>query len=95
MKRIPGDVYPHSRVRKCLFIPFFIFFLFVKNQLKMSQNPDKLNSSEEKLSGLEDDQEENLDNLDQSVRKRIRQSAPGSHRDDTPKCKQNCFMTYS
>lgn len=58
----------------------------------MSQNPDKLNSSKEKL---EDDQEENLDNLDQSVRKRIRQSAPGSHRDDTPKCKQNCFMKYS
>ncbi|NXR56819.1 T11L1 protein, partial [Hippolais icterina] len=51
----------------------------------MSQNPDKLNSSEGKLSGLEDDQEENLDNSDQSVRKRIRQSAPGSHRDDTPK----------
>lgn len=61
----------------------------------MSQNPDKLNSSEEKLSGLEDDQEENLDNLDQSVRKRIRQSAPGSHRDDAPKCKQSCFMKYS
>lgn len=51
----------------------------------MSQNPDKLHSSEEKLSGLEDDQEESLDNSDQSVRKRIRQSAPGSHRDDTPK----------
>ncbi|NXD43472.1 T11L1 protein, partial [Copsychus sechellarum] len=51
----------------------------------MSQNPDKVNSSEEKLSGLEDDQEENLDNSDQSVRKRIRQSAPGSHRDETPK----------
>lgn len=61
----------------------------------MSQNPDKLHSSEEKLSGLEDDQEETSDNSDQSVRKRIRQSAPGSHRDGTPKCKQNCFMKYS
>lgn len=61
----------------------------------MSQKPDKLNSSEEKLSALEDDEEESLDNLDRSVRKRIRQSAPGSHRDDTPKCKQNCFMKYT
>ncbi|NXJ69928.1 T11L1 protein, partial [Rostratula benghalensis] len=51
----------------------------------MSQNPDKPHSSEEKLSGLEDSQEESLDNSDQSVRKRIRQSAPGSHSDDTPK----------
>ncbi|KAF1676764.1 T11L1 protein, partial [Pygoscelis papua] len=51
----------------------------------MSQNPDKPHSSEEKLSGLEDGQEESLDNPDQSIRKRIRQSAPGSHRDDTPK----------
>ncbi|XP_071415147.1 T-complex protein 11-like protein 1 isoform X2 [Pithys albifrons albifrons] len=52
----------------------------------MSQNPDKLHSSEEELSGLEDGQEqENSDNPDQSVRKRIRQSAPGSQRDDTPK----------
>ncbi|NXU84188.1 T11L1 protein, partial [Xiphorhynchus elegans] len=51
----------------------------------MSQNPDKLQSSEEELSGLEDGQEDSLDNPDQSVRKRIRQSAPGSHRDDTPK----------
>ncbi|NWS68363.1 T11L1 protein, partial [Crotophaga sulcirostris] len=51
----------------------------------MSQNPDKPPSSEEKLSGLEDGQEESLDNLDQSVRKRIRQITPGSHQDDTPK----------
>lgn len=58
----------------------------------MSQNPDKPHSSEEKLSGLEDCQEESLDNPDQSIRKRIRQSAPGSHKDDTPKCKQNCFI---
>ncbi|XP_040415645.1 T-complex protein 11-like protein 1 isoform X1 [Cygnus olor] len=50
----------------------------------MSQNPDKPHSSEEKLSGLEDGQE-SLDNPDQSIRKRIRQSAPGSYRDDTPK----------
>ncbi|NXC46672.1 T11L1 protein, partial [Penelope pileata] len=50
----------------------------------MSQNPDKPPSSEEKSSVLEDDQE-SLDNPDQSVRKRIRQSVPGSHRDDTPK----------
>ncbi|KAK2535775.1 Tcp11l1 [Columba guinea] len=51
----------------------------------MSQNPDKPHSSEEKLSGVEDGQEESSDNPDRSVRKRIRQSAPGSHRDDTPK----------
>ncbi|XP_009954658.1 PREDICTED: T-complex protein 11-like protein 1 [Leptosomus discolor] len=51
----------------------------------MSQNPDKPHSSEEKSSGLEDGQEESLDNPDQSIRKRIRQSAPGLHRDDTPK----------
>jgi len=70
-----------------------MFFSFSeKNQLKMSQNPDKPHSSEDKLSGLEDGQEESLDNLDQSIRKRIRQSAPGSHKDDTPKCKQNCFV---
>lgn len=50
----------------------------------MSQNPDKPLSSEEKSSGLEDGQE-SLDNPDQSIRKRIRQSAPGSYRDDTPK----------
>ncbi|KFV98354.1 T-complex protein 11-like 1, partial [Eurypyga helias] len=49
------------------------------------QNPDKPHSSEGKLSGLEDGQEESLDNPDQSIRKRIRQSAPGSHTDDTPK----------
>lgn len=56
----------------------------------MSQNPDKPHSSEEKSSGLEDGQE-SLDNPDQSIRKRIRPSAPGSYRDDTPKCKQNCL----
>ncbi|NXJ13814.1 T11L1 protein, partial [Odontophorus gujanensis] len=50
----------------------------------MSQNPHKPHSSEEKLSALEDDQE-SVDNSEQSVRKRIRQSVPGSHRDDTPK----------
>uniref|UniRef100_A0A8C3CZ10 T-complex 11 like 1 n=1 Tax=Cairina moschata TaxID=8855 RepID=A0A8C3CZ10_CAIMO len=50
----------------------------------MSQNPDKPHSSEEKSSGLEDGQE-SLDNPDQSIRKRIRPSAPGSYRDDTPK----------
>ncbi|NXX22660.1 T11L1 protein, partial [Podargus strigoides] len=50
----------------------------------MSQNPDKPHSSEEKLSGSEDDQEESLDNPDQSIRKRTQQSAPGSDRDDTP-----------
>lgn len=61
----------------------------------MSQNPDKLNSSEEKLNALEDDEEESLDSSDQSVRKRKRQSAPGCHRDDTPKCKQHCFMKYT
>lgn len=60
----------------------------------MSQNPDKPHSSEEKLSGVEDGQEESSDNPDRSVRKRIRQSAPGSHRDDTPKCKQNCFIQF-
>lgn len=59
----------------------------------MSQNPDKPHSrEEEKLSGLEDSQEESLDNPDQSIRKRIRQSAPGSPRDDTPKCKQKAFF---
>lgn len=52
----------------------------------MSQNPHGPHSSEEKLSALEDDQE----SLDNSTRKRIQQSVPGSHRDDTPKCKQNC-----
>lgn len=52
----------------------------------MSQNPHRPHSSEEKLSALEDDQE----SLDNSIRKRIQQSVPGSHRDDTPKCKQNC-----
>lgn len=52
----------------------------------MSQNPHKPHSSEEKLSALEDDQE----SLDNSIRKRIQQSVPGSHRDDTPKCKKNC-----
>ncbi|NWH59260.1 T11L1 protein, partial [Geococcyx californianus] len=51
----------------------------------MSQNPDKPPSSEEKSSGLEDDQEESLDNPNQSVRKRVRQSTLRSHRDDTPK----------
>ncbi|NXG52920.1 T11L1 protein, partial [Psilopogon haemacephalus] len=51
----------------------------------MSQNPDKPHSSEEKLNGLEDGQEESSDNPDQSIRKRIRQSAPGSPRGDTPK----------
>ncbi|XP_010008381.1 PREDICTED: T-complex protein 11-like protein 1 [Nestor notabilis] len=51
----------------------------------MSQNPDKPPSSEEKSSGLEDGREESLDNPDQSVRKRIRQSTSGSHRDATPK----------
>ncbi|NXT00035.1 T11L1 protein, partial [Jacana jacana] len=51
----------------------------------MSQNPDKPHSSDEKLSGLEDGQEESLDNPDRSVRKRIPQRAPGSHRDDRPK----------
>lgn len=71
---------------------FHLFSFSEKNQLKMSQNPDKPHSSEEKLSGLEDGQEESLDNPDQFIRKRIRQSAPGSHRDDTPKCKQNCFI---
>ncbi|XP_065539298.1 T-complex protein 11-like protein 1 isoform X3 [Lathamus discolor] len=55
------------------------------NQPKMSQNPDKPPSSKEKSSELGDGQEESLDNPDQSVRKRIRQSALGSHRDDTPK----------
>ncbi|NXY85270.1 T11L1 protein, partial [Alcedo cyanopectus] len=51
----------------------------------MSQNPDKPHPSEEKLSDLEDAQEESLDSQDQSIRKRIQQSAPGLHRDDTPK----------
>ncbi|XP_064369002.1 T-complex protein 11-like protein 1 isoform X1 [Dromaius novaehollandiae] len=54
-------------------------------QLKMSHNPDKPHKSEEELSVSEDDQEESVDNVGQSIRKRIRQSAPGSHRDDTPK----------
>lgn len=55
----------------------------------MSQNPHKPHSSEEKLSALEDDQE-SLDNSEQSIRKRIQQSVPGSRGDDTPKCKHNC-----
>ncbi|NXL85481.1 T11L1 protein, partial [Alectura lathami] len=50
----------------------------------MSQNPEKPHSSEEKWSGLEGGQE-SLDDPDRSVRERIRQSAPGPHRDDTPK----------
>ncbi|NXX87585.1 T11L1 protein, partial [Centropus bengalensis] len=50
----------------------------------MSQNPDKPTSSEEKLSAVEGGQAESLGNLDQSVRKRIRQS-PGSQKDDAPK----------
>lgn len=96
IERTHGDVFPLSHVRKPLFIPFFIFiFSFsVRKQLKMSQNPDKPHSSEEKSSGLEDGQE-SLDNPDQSIRKRIRQSAPGSYRDDTPKCKQNCLKKYT
>ncbi|XP_062432892.1 T-complex protein 11-like protein 1 isoform X2 [Rhea pennata] len=51
----------------------------------MSQNPDKPHTSEEKLSVSEDDQEESVDNVDQSIRKRTGESATGSHRDDTPK----------
>ncbi|KAM8807396.1 T-complex protein 11-like protein 1 [Eudromia elegans] len=51
----------------------------------MSQDPDKPHTSGEKAGALEDDQEASVDSVDQSIRKRIRQSAPGSHRDDTPK----------
>lgn len=30
IRRTPGDVYPLTHVRKCLFIPFSSFFLFLK-----------------------------------------------------------------
>lgn len=59
----------------------------------MSENSDKPHSSEDKLSGSEDGQEESLDNPDQSIRRRVRHSAPVSQGDDTLKCKQNCFIT--
>lgn len=29
-RRTPGDIFPLSHVRKCLLIPFFTFFLFLK-----------------------------------------------------------------
>ncbi|NXD09843.1 T11L1 protein, partial [Nothocercus nigrocapillus] len=51
----------------------------------MSQNPDKPQTSGEEPSALEDDQEMSVDSTGQSIRKRIRQSPPGSHRDNTPK----------
>ncbi|NXN95740.1 T11L1 protein, partial [Rhinopomastus cyanomelas] len=45
----------------------------------MSQNPDEPHSNEEKLSGVEDGQEESSDNPSQSIGKRIWQSTPGPH----------------
>lgn len=55
----------------------------------MSQDPGRPDTSEGTSGKSEDNQQDNLDNSEQSSRKKIRQNTPSPSRGNTPQGKQN------